>query len=59
MIGMLFMKNERVIVLLNNISDAAELGPFVPVRDEQVDPEADLYVIPADRVTSLTELEQL
>ena len=54
--GVLFMRNERVVVLLNNLCVDADLGPLSSVRDHQIDPEADLYVIPADRVTQIRSL---
>lgn len=54
--GMLFMRNERVVVLLNNLCTDADLGPLSSLRDRQIDPEADLYVIPANQVTQVTEL---
>jgi len=56
---MLFMRNKRVVVLLNNLCEGAELGPLSPVRDHQVDPEASICVIPAEQVARLTELRRL
>lgn len=54
--GQLYIKNSRVVVLLNNLCTSADLGPLAPKRDHQVVPEADLYIIPATQVTDVTEL---
>lgn len=52
-VGYLYMKNERVVVLINNVSSEADLGPLKPVRRKHVDPEANIRVFPAISVTSV------
>ncbi len=51
--GFLYMKNERVVVLLNNVVSTADLGPLKSVRRNHVDPEAYIRVFPAAQVKSI------
>jgi hypothetical protein len=56
-IGIDYLDNERVLVLLNNIVDRADLGPLQTVRHNHVEPEADILVIPREQVKSKVILE--
>lgn len=57
-IGELYLENERVVILLNNIvSNMADLGPLRSVRYKHVEPEADVWVFPRESVQSRIVLE--
>ncbi len=58
-IGLLFMENERVVVILNDIRSAADLGPLKPIRREHIDPEANVWVLPRDQVEEIQILEKV
>jgi hypothetical protein len=51
LIGALYLENERVVVVLNTVSSAADLGELKTIREEHVEPEADIWVFPRDQVT--------
>jgi hypothetical protein len=55
--GFLFMRNDRFLVLLNNLSQEADLGPLRSVRDKQIHPEADILVIPAKDVKTVRKFK--
>ena len=55
--GFLFMRNDRFLILLNNLSQGADLGPFRSVRDKQIYPEADILVIPAKDVKMVSKFK--
>lgn len=53
----LYMDNDRVVVLLNNLRQDADLGPLEPVRKRHILPEADILVIPRKDVAEITFYE--
>ena len=57
-IGFLYMKNERVVVLLNNLAEKADLGPFQSIRRDHIEPEADILILPCREVNAIEILEE-
>lgn len=55
--GFLFIENDRVVVLLNNLRDRADLGPLKHVRDEHILPEADIFVLPRVSIDAIQLFE--
>lgn len=51
--GFMYMKNRRVVVLLNNLSGRADLGRLKKVRHHHVEPEAHIWICPRDRIESV------
>ena len=58
-VGFLYMKNERVVVLLNNVAQRAHLGPLQNIRRERVEPEAQILILPRRKVEKIELLEEL
>ncbi len=56
-IGYLYMENERVIVLLNNIVEKADLGPLQSIRNVHIEPEADILILPRGQIEMIETLE--
>lgn len=52
-LGFLFLENERVVVIINNAREAAELGPLKSFRTQHCEPEADIKVFPRGMVTEI------
>jgi hypothetical protein len=48
--GYLYIVNDRVVVLLNNVSSKADLGPLRTKRTQHVEPEADVRIFPRSAV---------
>jgi hypothetical protein len=57
--GFLFMENERVVILLNNIVAGAELGLLQNIRYEHIEPEADIFILPRSQVDSIELIGEL
>jgi hypothetical protein len=57
-VGLLYLENERVIVLLNNLVEKADLGPIRYIRDEHIEPEASITIIPRAQVTAIEILNE-
>ena len=57
--GFLYMQNERIVVLLNNLVDNAELGPLQNIRREHIEPEADILILPRRQVNTIKILENI
>jgi hypothetical protein len=57
-VGALFMETTTHIVLLNNVREGLDLGPVRPVRAQHMDPEADVWVIPAAIVEAVHFLDE-
>lgn len=45
------------VVLLNSVCEDADLGPLKSFREEHIDPEADLHIIPKGEVRGVEFLE--
>ena len=58
-IGVLYFENERVVVLLNNLVQNADLGPIKYFRDKHVEPEATIVIIPRDQVRAIEILQEI
>ena len=59
-IGHLYMKNERVLVLVNNLSSAADLDrKWKKMRYDHVEPEADIRVLPTRKVDKIVEFHEI
>ena len=56
-VGFLYMKNERVIVLLNNIVEKADLGPLQSIRNVHIEPEADILILPRGQIEMIKIVE--
>lgn len=56
-IGGLYLKTDTHVVLLNNITASAYLGPVRARRDRHIEPEADVMVLPIDADTTIDYLE--
>ena len=52
-VGLLYLENERVVILLNNLIENADLGPIKSIRIEHIEPEASITIIPRDQVTAI------
>ncbi len=55
--GFLYMRNEHVVVLLNNLVEKADLGPLRSIRHDYVEPKADILIFPYQRVDAINILE--
>ena len=51
--GYLYINNERVVVLLNDITSKAYLGPLRNKREKHVEPEANIFIFPRKKVRSI------
>lgn len=58
-IGFLYMQNERVVVLLNNLVADADLGPLQSIRRKHIEPEADILILPRRQVNTIKILEEI
>jgi hypothetical protein len=58
-IGYLYFENERVVILLNNLIEKADLGPIKYVRNEHIEPEASIMIIPRNQVTAIEILQRI
>ena len=56
--GVLYMENERVVVLLNNLAEKAYLGPLQDIRRDHIEPEADIVILPRGKVDAIEILEE-
>jgi hypothetical protein len=56
-IDFLYLENERVVVLLNNIPDNAYLDPFKQIRDKHIIPEAHIMIIPREIIDNILMIE--
>ena len=52
-LGLLYLRNDRVIVMINNVRDAADLGPLKSFRSQHCEPEADIKVFPRELVNEM------
>jgi len=50
---MLYIRNERFVVLLNNVRSGADLGALKAEREDHIEPEADLLIIPTAQVLDI------
>ncbi len=57
-VGLLYIENERVVVLLNNLVEKADLGSIRFIRDEHIEPEASIIIIPRSQITDLQVLQE-
>ena len=57
-IGLLYLENKRVVILLNHLVEKADLGPIKYVRNEHVEPEASIIIIPRNQVTAIEMLDE-
>jgi hypothetical protein len=57
--GLLYFENERVVVLLNNLVQEADLGPIKYFCNKHVEPEATIVVIPRDQVRAIKILQEV
>jgi hypothetical protein len=59
-IGCLYMKNERVLVLVNNLCSAADLNrKWKKMRYDHVEPEADIRVLPTRKVDKIVDFREI
>ena len=59
-IGRLYMKNERVLVLVNNLCNAADLDrKWKKIRYDHVEPEADIRVLPTLKVGKIVNFLEI
>ena len=56
--GVLYMENERVVVLLNNLAEKADLGPLQDIRRDHIEPEADIVILPRGKVDAIEIFEE-
>jgi hypothetical protein len=57
-IGLLYLENERVVVLLNHLMKKADLGPIKYVRNEHIEPEASITIIPRSQIEAIEILHE-
>jgi hypothetical protein len=59
-VGFLYIRNERVVVLLNSFPSNIDLGPLRPVKKSHIEPEAliDFYIRKRETYEDLTALEK-
>ena len=57
--GFLYMQNERVVILVNNLVDNAELGPLQNIRRKHIEPEADILILPRRQVNTIKIVEKI
>jgi hypothetical protein len=58
--GGLYMRNERVLVLINNECSAADLDrKWKKIRYDHVEPEADIRVLPTRKVDKIEGLREI
>jgi hypothetical protein len=55
-VGRLYFRTQRHVVLLNNIRHCAHLGRLRGRRRRHFDPEADVFVIPTDQIVAVHAL---
>ena len=59
-VGGLYMKNERVLVLVNSLCSAADLDrKWKKIRYDHVEPEADIRVLPTRKVDKIVEFREI
>ncbi|GIK58511.1 MAG: hypothetical protein BroJett015_41740 [Chloroflexota bacterium] len=58
-VGLLYFENERVVILLNNLIEKAGLGPIKFVRNEHIEPESSIIIIPRNQVTAIEILQEI
>ncbi len=58
-IGLLYFENERVVILLNNLTNKADLGPIMDICNDYVEPEASIMIIPRDQVMTIEILQKI
>ena len=51
--GYLYMNNERVTVVINNICEDTYLGPLKNKREKHIEPEADIMIFPTRKVKNI------
>lgn len=56
-LGELFMRNDHVVVLVNQLSEHTDFGKLQGHRDTHASPETSYVVVPAALVRSITEME--
>ena len=56
-IGFLYMQNDRVVILLNNLAEKADLGPLRRTKHNHIEPEADILILPRRQVDAIQILE--
>lgn len=58
-IGLLYLENERFVILLNNLIKNTDLGPIKSISNDYVEPEASIMIIPHDQVTTIEILQEI
>jgi len=58
-IGFLYFKNDRVVILLNDLTNKANLGPIKDICNNYVEPEASIMIIPRDQVMDIEILQEI
>jgi hypothetical protein len=55
-IGFIYLRTEKILVLLNHITEGADLGPLRAVRKKHIEPEAYIMIFPIAEVESIEEM---
>lgn len=55
--GFLYMQNDRVVVLLNDLVERTDLGPLQSIRHHHIEPEADIWICPRAQVDAVDILK--
>jgi hypothetical protein len=50
---LLYFENEHSVVLLNNVTEEADLGPLKSIRRRHIEPEADVSIFPRKEVDEI------
>ncbi|MGA2461397.1 MAG: hypothetical protein ABSF82_08255 [Candidatus Bathyarchaeia archaeon] len=51
--GFLYFENKHSVVLLNTVTDEADLGPLKRFRRRHIEPEADVWIFPRKEVDKI------
>lgn len=57
-VGCLLFQSREFIVLLNNMGKGTDVGPLRPIRDEHIEPECDVLVLPRSPGMTVERLER-
>ena len=49
-VGFLYFQNEHSVVLLNRVTEMADLGPLKSIRRRHNEPEADVWIFPRKEI---------
>lgn len=52
-VGFLYMQTEHFVILLNNVVKGADLGSLQLLRKQQVEPEADITILPKSDIKEI------